>query len=190
MNFKGLTIGLLATALLAGCSGSPTPGASSTSTPAAAATEAAPAGFVIKVGGAEVPFEVKTARADVRPDVTEAQFSVANYDFQMNHMEANSVERSKADGEVRVAFSLKGEKGEDFQNPVQPGEYSGDKLIWMDVYQGKGGEDTITTNLENATGGVTIKTVTDTELTGTIDVKGDNGLEVKGDFTAQRVPKE
>ena len=189
MNIKGLTIGLLTTALLAGCSGqSPSTGATASSTPAAAATEIAPAGFVIKVDGAEVPFEVKTARVDVRPDVTEAQFSVANYDFQMSHMEANSVERSKADGEVRVAFSLKGEKGEDFQNPVQPGEYSGDKLIWMDVYQGKGGEDTVTTNLENATGGVTIKTVTESELTGTIDVKGDNGLEVKGDFSAQRVP--
>ena len=145
---------------------------------------------MVKAEGAEVPFEIKQARVDVRPDVTEAQFSIANYDFEMEHMAANSIERPKENGKVRIAFSLKGEKGEGdaFKNPVMPGEYSGAKLIWMDIYQGKDGSDHIV-NLSNGTGGVTIKTVTDTELTGSSDVKGDGGFEVKGDFSAQRVPK-
>ena len=178
---------LVGAALMAGCSGSDAPASGGTATPQA--TAEAPAGFVLKVEGADVPFEVKQARVDVRPDVTEAQFSVANYDFEMEHMGANSIERPKEDGKIRIAFSLKGEKGEgdNFKNPVMPGEYSGDKLKWMDVYQGKAGSDHVT-NLSNPTGGVTITSVTDTELAGKIDVKGDGGLEIKGDFTAARVP--
>lgn len=187
MNFKRIVVALTTALLLAGCSGGTQTAA--TSTPAPAASQA-PAGFVLKVAGADVPFEVKTGKVDIRPDVTEGQFSIANYSFEMKHMAANSIERSKADGEVRIHFGLKGEKGDDFNNPIAPGEYSGDKLIWLDVYQGKGGSDTMITNLENAQGSVTIKTVTDTELTGSLDVKGDNGLEVKGDFKADRVPKE
>ncbi len=178
---------LLGAAVLSGCSGTKTPTADGTTTPVQA--EAAPAGFVVKVKGAEIPFEIKQARVDVRPDVTEAQFSIANYDFEMNHMEANSLERPKENGKVRIAFSLKGVKGEgeNFKNPVQPGEYSAEKLKWMDLYQGKDGNDEVV-NLSNPTGGVTIKTVTDSELTGTIDVKGSEGLEIKGDFSAARVP--
>lgn len=178
---------LLGASLLAGCSGGATPTPDGSARPSQAAE--APAGFVIKAGGEEIPFEIKQARVDVRPDVTEAQFSIANYDFEMTHMNANSLERPKENGRVRIAFSLKGEKGEGekFKDPVQPGEYSGDKLKWMDLYQGKDGNDNVV-NLENATGGVTIKTVSASELTGTIDVKGDGGLEIKGDFSAARVP--
>ena len=183
-----ISAALLGAAFLSGCSGN-TPAPGGTATPAQ--TAEAPAGFMVKAGGAEVPFEIKQARVDVRPDVTEAQFSVANYEFEMEHMGANSIERPKETGKVRIAFSLKGTKGEgdQFKNPVQPGEYSGDKLIWMDIYQGEDGNDKVT-NLENGTGGVTIKTVTDTELTGSIDVKGDNDFLVKGDFTAARVSAE
>jgi hypothetical protein len=180
---------LLGASLMAGCSGGGTPAAQGSATPTQAVTE--PAGFVVKVNGAEVPFAIQQARVDVRPDVTEAQFSIANYDFDMKHMEANSLDRPKEDGKVRIAFSLKGEKGEgeSFKNPVQPGEYAGEKLIWMDLYQGKDGQDGVV-NLSNPTGGVTIKTVTDTELTGSVDVKGDGGLEIKGEFSAARVPTE
>jgi hypothetical protein len=190
MKIKNFLVGFLAAVLLVGCSGKSGGDATASSSPSPAAE--APAGFVVKVSDAAIPFELKTARVDVRPDVTEAQFSLANYDFEMNHMEANSVERSKEDGQVRIAFALKGEKGEgdNFKNPVMPGEYGADKLIWMDIYQGKGGTDTMTTNIENKQGSVVIKTVTDTELTGTIDVQGDNGFEVKGDFSAVRVPAQ
>ena len=58
----------------------------------------------------------------------------------------------------------------------------------MDLDRGKDGNEDIL-NLSSATGGVTIKTVTDSELTGSIDVKGDGGLEIKGDFSAARVPE-
>lgn len=190
MKIKALFLSaLLGASILTGCSGGGTPANNTSATPAQ--TAEAPAGFMIKVGDTEVPFEVKQARVDVRPDVTEAQFSIANYDFEMNHMEANSLERPKETGKVRIAFSLKGTKGEgdQFKNPVQPGEYTGESLKWMDVYQGQDGNDVVN-NLSNPTGGVTIKTVTDTELTGTIDVSGDNGLLVKGDFSAARVPAE
>lgn len=175
--------------LLVGCSGSQSADPAATSSPKEAAAE--PAGFVVKAGDAAIPFELKKAMVDVRPDVTEAQFSLANYEFTMEHMAAGSVERSKVEGQVRVAFALKGEKGEgeNFKNPVMPGEYAGDKLIWMDIYQGKG-DDAMITNLENGQGKVVIKTVTDSELTGSLDVKGDNGFEVKGDFNATRVPAQ
>lgn len=188
MRVNHLIVSLLVGAsLLTGCSGSSTPTGSTSGTPAAQT----PAGFTIKAGDEVVPFEIKQARVDVRPDVTEAQFSIANYEFEMEHMGANSIERPKENGKVRIAFSLKGEKGEgdQFKNPVQPGEYTGDKLKWMDLYRGKDGNDDVL-NGENMTGGVTIKTVTDSELTGSIDIKGDGGLEVKGDFTAARVQEK
>ena len=55
-------------------------------------------------------------------------------------------------------------------------------LEWFD-----GGNDEVF-NLENGQGSVKIETVTDTELTGSIDVTGDNGFMVKGPFKAERVP--
>ena len=183
---KKLCIALaLGASLLAGCNETPAP--SGTNTPVAATPE--PAGFQLKAGNEAIPFEASTAKVDVRPDVQEGQFSIANYDFTMAHMGANSIERPKEDGKVRIAFSIKGEKreGEDFKNPITPGEYSGAKLKWMDVYRGKGGNDEVF-NLENGQGSVKIETVTDTELTGSIDVTGDNGFMVKGPFKAERVP--
>lgn len=151
-------------------------------------TPAEPA-FMVKAKGADIPFEVKKAMVDVRTDVQEAQFSIANHDFTMEHMSANSIDRPKEDGKVRIAFSIKGElrQGEDFKNPVVAGEYAGEKLIWMDIYSGKGGNEEIV-NVENPKGGVTITSVSDTKLEGKIDLTADSDVVIKGDFVAERVP--
>lgn len=188
MRILSLSTLLIAVCLLAGCSQAPPAPTSSGSPAAATATPPAEVGFVVKAKGADVPFEVKKAMVDVRPDVKEAHFSIANHEFVMKHMGANSVERPKEDGKVRISFGLKG-AGEEWKNPVVAGEYTGDKLIWMDIYSGKAGAEDIL-NVENAKGGVTIESVSDTELKGKIDLTADSDVVVKGEFTAQRVPTE
>lgn len=185
-----LAVGL-SLSLFTACSQTPAPSTTSTPAQAAATSTPEPVGFQVKAGDEAIPFEPSTARVDIRTDVQEAQFSIANYEFAMEHMAANSIDRPKEDGKVRIAFSIKGElrEGDDFKDPVTPGEYSGDKLIWMDIYRGKGGNDEVF-NLENAQGAVKIEAVSDSELSGSIDVTGDNGFRVKGDFKAQRVPAQ
>ncbi len=191
MKKFAIVLGLSVSLLMACSQTPPAPTGTTTPAPAAATATPEPAGFQLKAGDEAIPFEPSTARVDVRTDVQEAQFSVANYEFAMEHMAAGSIERPKEDGKVRIAFSIKGElrEGDGFKDPVTPGEYSGDKLIWMDIYRGKGGNDEVF-NLENGQGAVKIETVTDTELSGTIDVTGDNGFMVKGAFKAERVSAE
>lgn len=130
-------------------------------------------------------FEAKTAYADMRPDLTEVHFALANYDFSMKPKTINSVGDVK-DGQIRITFGLKGKKGEDFNNPVQPGEYSDTKLKWVDIYHfADGGHQTV--NVEERKGKVTITEVTDAEIKGSIDVTGDKGKTVKASFTAKKV---
>lgn len=133
-----------------------------------------------------VPFEIKTAYADMRPDLTEVHFALGNYDFTMTPKTINSIDKLSSDGQVRITFGLKGEKGEDFNNPVQPGEYANKKLEWVDIYYYENGDQQIS-NVENRQGKVTITSVNDTEIAGTIDVTGDSGKVVKGSFTAKKV---
>jgi hypothetical protein len=132
-----------------------------------------------------LPFEVKTAYADMRTDLTEVHFALGNYDFTLEPKTLNSIGDVK-DGQIRISFGLKGEKGEDFNNPVQPGDYSDAKLKWVDIYHFADGSHQ-TVNVENRKGKVTISEVTDTEIKGSIDITGDGGKVVKGSFTAKKV---
>ncbi|MCB1025444.1 MAG: hypothetical protein KDB79_13695 [Acidobacteria bacterium] len=141
----------------------------------------------VKLGAEKsVPFEVKTAYADMRPDLTEVHFVLANYDFSMKPSTTNSLDKVTSDKQVRITFGLKGEKGEDFNNPVQPGDYSDAKLKWTDIYYFDNGDEQVS-NVENRKGKVTITSVTDTEIAGSIDITGDDGKVVKADFKAKKV---
>ncbi len=165
-----VAIGLLTAMFLAAC------GATGTST-----------GTKVKISADKsLPFEIKTAYADMRPDLTAVHFVLGNYDFTMQPKTANSVENLKSDKEMRITFGLRGEKGEDFQNPVQPGEYNDTKLKWVDIYHYEKGSQQVV-NINDREGNVTITEVTDNEIKGTIDVTGDNGKIVKGSFTAKNV---
>lgn len=141
----------------------------------------------VKIGDDKtIPFEVKTAYADMRPDLTEVHFVLGNYDFTMKPMTANSIEKLESDKNVRITFGLKGEKGEDFQNPVQPGEYTDNKLKWVDIYHFENGGQQVV-NVNERKGKVTITEVTDAEIKGSIDVTGEDGKVVKANFTAKKV---
>jgi hypothetical protein len=152
-----------------------------------AACGSAGTGTEVKISAEKsLPFEIKTAYADMRPDLTEVHFVLGNYDFSMTPKTANSVEKLKSDKEMRITIGLKGEKGDDFNNPVQPGEYADKKLKWIDIYHYENGGQQVV-NVNDRKGKVTISEVTDTEIKGTIDVTGDNGKVVKGSFTARKV---
>lgn len=146
-----------------------------------------PEGFTVDTKeGEDPPFEVKNAYADMRTDISEVHFVIANYNFTMKPKTVNSLEELKSPEQMRVTFGLKGEKGDDFQNPIQPGEYSGNKLEWVDIYHFKRGRQLIT-NLENIKGTVNIASVTESEIAGTIDITGEGGKIVKGKFTALKI---
>lgn len=132
-----------------------------------------------------LPFEVKTAFADMRPDRTQVHFVIGNYDFTVKPKSANSVEKIDTDGHVRVTIGLRGEKNDDFNNPVQPGEYTGKQIGWVDVFHYANGSQQIV-NLRDVDGKVTISEVTDAEITGSIDVTKD-GKAVKANFTAKKI---
>lgn len=132
-----------------------------------------------------LPFEVKTAYADMRTDRTQVHFVLGNYDFTVEPKGANSVEKINSDGQVRVTIGLRGEKNEDFNNPVQPGEYTGKKIGWVDVFHYANGAQQIV-NLRDVDGKVTITEVTDAEIKGAIDVTKD-GKAVKANFAAKKV---
>ena len=132
-----------------------------------------------------LPFEVKTAYADMRTDKTQVHFVLGNYDFTMEPKSANSVDKLEKEGQVRVTIGIRGEKNEDFNNPVQPGEYTGKKIGWVDVFHYADGGQRIV-NLRDVEGKVIVTEVTDAEIKGSIDVTKD-GKVVKANFTAKKV---
>jgi len=121
----------------------------------------------------------------MRSDLTQVHIVLGNYDFEMGSKQANSIDKVSADGQARVGFALRGEKGDDFDNPVQPGEYTGKKLGWVDIYHyADGGQQVV--NIKRGDGKVTITEVTDTEIKGSIEVVSE-GKVVKASFTAKKV---
>ncbi len=124
----------------------------------------------------------------MRTDLAQVHIVLANYDLKMEPRTANTIDEITKDGDVRINIGLRGEKGEDFNNPVQPGDYSGKKLGWVDIFHYADGAQQIV-NLRDTEGKVTITEVTDSEIKGSIDVSKD-GTVVKAGFTAVKLKQK
>jgi len=135
-----------------------------------------------------VSFEPTTGFFDPRGDLKNGTISVANYPFKMEPMAANSVGEIAQEGQVRVAFGLKSLPAGNYTRPITPGEYTAASILFVEVYSfEKGGQKY--SAFDNEQGNVTITEVTDTQISGSVDVTGDNGAAVKGQFVAQTTKK-
>ena len=139
-------------------------------------------------GGLDVSFDPSQSFYDPRPDIKRGTISVANYEFKMEPMEANSVDAITQDGQVRVAFGLKRLPSGSFEKNIIPGEYSGSDLGFVEAYTFENGAQK-QVSFENQQGKVIVTEVTDSQISGSIDVTGDNGAVMKGPFTAQTTKK-
>jgi hypothetical protein len=123
-----------------------------------------------------------------------ASFTIANYEPKKVEGTTAAFEQVKSDEQLRVTIALRSGKATDYK--IQPGEYAmkapnatpmTDQVM---IYYWQGGEMYGERNviLSDAEGIVTITSVTDNSISGTIDV-GNEEKSVKGDFTAKLLKK-
>lgn len=196
-NQKMAVIGCI---LLAGC-GQPQPqapaatpsvavaGQSQTPAPSEPPAPATGAAMEVKLpDGQDLSFDPTCGFFDPRGDVKSGTISVANYEFQMESMAANSVAAISKEGQIRVSVGLKSLPDGNFQKPITTGEYSGTNLSFVEVFSFENGAQKHST-FDNESGKVTITEVTDSQMSGSFDVSGDKGAHLKGSFTARRTQK-
>lgn len=181
---------LLTAVLATGCSQSPpsteTPTPSSATPTSSAATES---GFQLAISEAEpLSFTPSYQAIDLRPDTKRSGIVLANYDAAVKPMGANSVPPSTTDGNIRVHIGIDGGPDAKYEQPLPPGEYDAAKTF-VDIYTVKNGKQEIS-NVENEQGKVIIKTVTPDTVTGSLDITGDKGARIQGEFSATVVKKE
>jgi major membrane immunogen (membrane-anchored lipoprotein) len=147
-----------------------------------------PAGFSVKLKGADLPFEKKTMVAVMRPDIKETDFIVANYDVTLKDNSIRGVDKPNAAGQVMISFAVEGD-GKDFKNPLQVGEYTNKQIKWVDVRTGEKGDSTPMSNDDYTFNGkIKITEITDDTVKGSMDItKGDSS--VKGSFETKIVSK-
>lgn len=139
-------------------------------------------GFTVKIDGKESALDKKTSAAVIRKDLREGHFLIASHEVDMSGKSILSLKKTDSPDQLQVTFGLKGEG--DFNQPIKPGEYSGNKITWVSIRQFKNGshnETGLAGSGNNMTGSIKIASVTDDAISGTIDVvSGDKA--VKGDF--------
>ena len=138
-------------------------------------------GFRVKADGQETAVEPKTAAAVVRKDLKETHVVVANHEPDLAGKSVMGMPRPKEAGKVYVTFGVKGDG--DFHNPVKPGEYTGDKIRWVDFHYFKDSRSEVV-NFNRKQGTIRITSVSDAAVSGSIDVS-DGERTVKGDFEAK-----
>lgn len=196
---KGIYIMALCSLLLAGCAqqkattappaAAPTSQAPASPSPGAVATTSAEGGLEVSLpGGQNLSFQPACGYFDPRGDIKSGTISVANYEFKMEPMAANSVAEIAQDGQVRVAVGLKSLPEGSYERPITPGEYLDSNISFVEVYSFEGGSQR-NSGFDNEKGKVTVTEVTDSTISGTIDVQGDNGAVLKGAFNARTTQK-
>ncbi len=181
---------LLLALLTLGCSqtqppanGTASPGAPPTAPPTAAA---APEGFEVALSEAEkLAFEPRFQKVDLRRDTKLSSIVLGNYDFELKPMSANSVAKITGPEQMRVHIGLKAGKEATFDKPLPAVEYDAAQT-YIDIYSFKNGAEQIS-HLENRKGKVVLTSVTDQEVVGSVDLSGDGGSRLRGQFKASIV---
>lgn len=183
--FKVLVLALI----VAGCQQPTTPGSPSPGVPGASPTAATTSGQLeVKIGeGKDVSFGPASGWWDPRGDTKEASLSLGSYEFVVTPRNTYSVPDVK-EGQTRVIVTLKGPEGAEFNQPVPPGEYTGESVRAEVVYFDNQAERHY--NLSEPQGKVVIENVTDNEVTGSLDLTAADGGVLKGDFTAKVTNEE
>lgn len=148
----------------------------------------------VKVGGQERTLNGKASYvhfSEVSP--IGATFDIAN--FEPKKIEGTTVafDLLKSDDQVRVSFSVIGGKESDYE--IKPGEYTLDAESGTNrassaiiIYQKEGTLGGYPVLLKNGKGKVTIASVSDDSISGSIDVSEAENF-IKGSFTSQRLRK-
>jgi hypothetical protein len=190
---KKTLIGAVAASLLllAGCNPpADDAGATPTSSPVAAqatqtptpAVETTEAGFQVTVPKVELTqFEPSSQKVDLRRDTKNSTLVLGNYDFVLAPMSANSI-AAVEEGQVRVHVGLKGGDAATYEAPLPPGEYDASKTF-VDVLTFKDGNE-VRTNVDGEAGTIVITESDDNHVVGTLDITGDGGVVIKGEFDA------
>ena len=167
-----------------GATTSPAPAATQAATPAAEPTETADeGGFQLTVPQVEVTeFEPSAQKVDLRRDTKKSTLVLGNYDFILMPMSANSID-AVTEGQVRVHIGLKGGDNATYEAPMPPGEYDASQTF-VDVLTFKDGNE-VRTNVDGEAGKIVIVESDDNHVKGMLDVTGEGGVVIKGEFDAQ-----
>lgn len=162
----------------------------------------------VKAGGKDVPMSVKSSGSDKsvftytpgvgQPPQTATSFSAmfGNYEMVTTNF-ATMKKKLASPDQARVSFSVYGESGTGMNDDIKPGTFKVDKEVrFMSVSNvtittfadGTDKETVFNLRSGEATGSITITSVTADAVSGSIDVtQGDSS--VKGNFTANRPKK-
>ena len=142
--------------------------------------------FVVKLKGAEVPFEMKKSVATIRGDLKQMQLLFANFDIDLAGKTIMGAPRTSAPGQERIAIYITNKKATpaEYKTPVMPGEYSEDIYVNFD---NRDDDFAGAAFLKPGAYKVIITSVTADTVTGSVDLSvGDN--VIKGKFEAKIIP--
>lgn len=171
----------------AGCSQNTTtdggPTASATATPSTTGTPAsAETPFMLALSDAEVvAFEPTVQKVDLRRDTQKSALVLGNYDFVLMPMSANSIDEV-TEGQVRVHVGLKGGDKASYEEPMPVGEYDASET-YVDILTFKDGNE-MRTNVDGEAGTIVITESDENHVAGTLDITGEGGAVIKGEFDA------
>jgi hypothetical protein len=181
---------LVSALCLSACQKNPTPVTTSpnpnqgTPAPTASAASTAPKGLTVKIAdGKDLSFEAGSAWFDPRTDTREGTITLGNYEFVITPKNSNSVPDAK-EGESRVSIGLDSPEGSEFETPIPVGDYAADAVSFVDVvYFADGAQQRY--NFDGIKGQVVVKAITDSEMSGSVDLSDGSGAVLKGDFSAK-----
>lgn len=149
--------------------------------------------ITVKFDGKEHTFEPKTSWANVNKTNSTSGTSQSVF-FEMTNLEKKG-DRPNAEGQFGVSFRVEGAQGTNETSPVREGDYNArkDSRDFYNVvhspyifYSADGKPQSVKLNADKMQGKVTLTSVTDEEISGTIDITDEKGNAIKGGFTAKR----
>ncbi len=147
----------------------------------------------VKFNGNEQTFEPKTSWVNVTKTNSTSGTSQSVF-FEITSLEKKG-DRPSADGQLGISFRVEGAQGTNETTPVREGDYNARKdsrdfynvVHSTYIFQGADGKgQSIKLNADKMQGKVTLTTVTDESISGTIDITDEKGNSIKGGFTAKR----
>jgi hypothetical protein len=149
--------------------------------------------ITVKYDGKEHTFEPKTSWTNVNKTNSTSGTSQSIV-FEMTNLERKG-DRPSAEEQFGVSFRAEGAQGTNETSPVREGAYNSrkDSRDFYNVvhspyifYFADGKSQTVKLNADKMKGNVTLTSVTEEAISGTIDITDDKGNAIKGGFTAKR----
>ena len=136
-----------------------------------------------KLGDKDLSFDVESAYADWGKAFGELYIGLNNHTLKKKPKDLGEIESLHSDGQIRFRLGLTGFSS---SSPPKPGEYSGDRVRWADLKFRENGDVNLSGH-HDMKGKVIIKSFTDSEVTGLVDLTSSNNLQIKGGFVAKRL---